>query len=376
MKIQLNLYKNDAWKEVFDSSLDSPNTLITAFSTSDFSKIEAGFQELCKTFPNSVIIGCSSTGEIYEDELHDEALSVSIAKFEKTKIVLENIKIEKIEESLEGGSKLAKKFNQEGLKSLFVLADGLLFNGSDLVCGFNSVLSKNIVVTGGMASDDRQFKQTWVFVDNKPSSHYTTAVGFYGEHIGIDYSSEGGWNQFGLERLVTSCDTKTNTIYTLDHKPVLELYRTYMGEHAKNVSHSALQIPLLMIDQEGDSQIRAIWKADEKSQSIQLFGDVQEGNKIVFLKGTSNYLVTGAQQAAQNLNYPSHCEVLSLTVSCMGRRGVLKEQTEDEVEIVKETFTDNVSQVGFYSYGELSPRSSGKCGLLNQTMTLTLLWEF
>jgi hypothetical protein len=31
--------------------------------------------------------------------------------------------------------------------------------------------------------------------------------------------------------------------------------------------------------------------------------------------------------------------------------------------------------IGYYSYGELSPLSSGRCDLHNQTMTLTLLWE-
>jgi len=59
----------------------------------------------------------------------------------------------------------------------------------------------------------------------------------------------------------------------------------------------------------------------------------------------------------------------------MGRKSVLKDRTEEEIEIVRETLAENVVQVGFYSYGELSPRVSGKCGLLNQTMTLTLIWE-
>ncbi|MBU1666953.1 FIST C-terminal domain-containing protein [bacterium] len=375
MQVQVNLYEDGTWKKELDNSLDSSNTLITAFSNKIFKKNEAGFKELYEKFPNSVIIGCSTTGEIYEDELHDGSLSVAIAKFEKTNIVFQHAKVNQIEDSFNEGSNLAKKFDQNGLKSLFILGDGLGINGSDLVQGFNNVLDRNIIVTGGMASDDGEFKKTWVFVNNKPCSNHVTAVGFYGEHIKVDYASEGGWSQFGLERLVTSCDTKTSTIYTLDNKPVLELYKNYMGEHAKHLPNSALEFPFLMIEPDGDSKIRAIWEANEENQSIKLFGDIKEGNKIIFLKGSTSYLITGAQQAAQNLNYPSNTPVLSLTVSCMGRRAVLKDRTEDEIEIVKETFSDNVSQVGFYSYGELSPRISGKSGLLNQTMTLTVIWE-
>jgi hypothetical protein len=161
----------------------------------------------------------------------------------------------------------------------------------------------------------------------------------------------------------------------LDNKPVLKLYKKYMGEHAKNLPNSALQFPFLMINKNGDSQIRAIWEANEENQSIRLFGDVKEGNKIVFLKGSFDYVIDGAQQAVQKLTYPTNIPVLSLTISCMGRKSVLKDRTEEEIEIVRETLAENVVQVGFYSYGELSPRVSGKCGLLNQTMTLTLIWE-
>ncbi|MCH9739696.1 MAG: hypothetical protein K0U38_02465 [Epsilonproteobacteria bacterium] len=222
MQIQVNLYKDGVWKKELERSLDSPNTLITVFSTSEFQKNEVGFQEICEKFPNSIIVGCSTTGEIYEDKLYDDTLSIAIAKFEKTQIVPHYVKVDKIEDSLDAGAKLATKFDQKGLKSLFVLADGLIVNGSELVEGMNSVLSRTISVTGGMASDGGKFEKTWVLVNNKPSSQHVSAVGFYGENIEIEYASEGGWSRFGLERVVTSCDSKISTIYTVDHKPILE----------------------------------------------------------------------------------------------------------------------------------------------------------
>jgi hypothetical protein len=42
---------------------------------------------------------------------------------------------------------------------------------------------------------------------------------------------------------------------------------------------------------------------------------------------------------------------------------------------VLDNLPDACRMIGFYSYGELSPLSSGRCDLHNQTMTLTLLWE-
>ncbi|MBA3549190.1 MAG: FIST C-terminal domain-containing protein, partial [Nannocystis sp.] len=61
--------------------------------------------------------------------------------------------------------------------------------------------------------------------------------------------------------------------------------------------------------------------------------------------------------------------------SCVGRRLVLGERTDEETEVIQETLPAGSEVVGFYSYGELSPISSGGCDLHNQTMTLTTIRE-
>ncbi|CAA6805465.1 MAG: Unknown protein [uncultured Sulfurovum sp.] len=375
MRTQINLYQNGTWQKELDTSLDSENTLINIFSNDDFKSNEKGFQEIFDKFPKAIITGCSTTGEIYQGELHDGTLSVAITKFEKTKIVAKYVKVEKLEESFEKGSNLAKQFDQKGLKALFVLSEGITVEGSGLVAGINSVLNRSIAVTGGLASDNGKLKETWVLMNRKAAPNYVSAIGFYGENFNIDYASEGGWNKYGMERIITSCDEKTNTIYTVDDKPILKLYKHYMGEHANNLPISALQFPFLVIDEENDKKIRTLYSVDEETQSIRVYGDIKEGDKIIFLKGSPSYIIAGAQKAAQNLRYTLESPVLALSISCMGRRAVLKEQTEDEIEALEEVFKSNVSQVGFYSYGEISPQASGKCGLLNQTMTVTLMWE-
>jgi hypothetical protein len=54
---------------------------------------------------------------------------------------------------------------------------------------------------------------------------------------------------------------------------------------------------------------------------------------------------------------------------------VLKQRIEEELEATLEAMPEKTSQIGFYSYGEISPLASGRCDLHNQTMTLTLLSE-
>jgi len=63
------------------------------------------------------------------------------------------------------------------------------------------------------------------------------------------------------------------------------------------------------------------------------------------------------------------------SVAYAGRRLVLGERTEEETEATLGSLQSNAQQIGFYSYGELSPYGNGTCDLHNQTMTLTAISE-
>ena len=66
----------------------------------------------------------------------------------------------------------------------------------------------------------------------------------------------------------------------------------------------------------------------------------------------------------------------ALLISCVGRKLVLKQRTEEEVEAVRDVIGPQAAMAGFYSYGELSPFTpGGQCRLHNQTMTITTLSE-
>ena len=67
---------------------------------------------------------------------------------------------------------------------------------------------------------------------------------------------------------------------------------------------------------------------------------------------------------------------LAVLISCVGRKLVLKQRVEEEVEAVREVLGENAALTGFYSYGEISPFAPGAdCELHNQTMTITTFSE-
>lgn len=67
---------------------------------------------------------------------------------------------------------------------------------------------------------------------------------------------------------------------------------------------------------------------------------------------------------------------LALLISCVGRRMVLRQRVEEEVEGVRDIVGPDATIAGFYSYGEISPFTpKARCELHNQTTTVTTLSE-
>jgi hypothetical protein len=359
------------------AEFDSPETLVIAFGAPAFLENPEPLKKLAASFPSSKIIGCSTAGEILGETINDDSLSVAVLRFERTRLDLASAPVFSSDASFAAGEKIARQLNRPSLRGIIVLSDGLSVNGSRLVAGINSVLPPSVVVTGGLAGDKDRFRQTWVLQDGVPQRHVVSAVGFYGDHVQIGHGSKGGWDMFGPERKVTKA--KDNLLFELDGKPALELYKNYLGNLAAELPASALMFPLSLRTTSSDEKriVRTILSVDEANQSMTFAGDVPEGSLVQLMRANFDRLIDGASDAAlmTTRTNKSASGIFSLAISCVGRRLILGERAEEELEAVIEELPPGTKQIGFYSYGEISPYATGYCDLHNQTMTLTTISE-
>jgi hypothetical protein len=168
-------------------------------------------------------------------------------------------------------------------------------------------------------------------------------------------------------------------LYELDGQNALDLYKKYLGEHAKELPASGLLFPLsVRTPDNASSVVRTILAVNEIEQSMTFAGDVTEGSYARLMKANFDRLIDGAMGAAKTsseLLISSSAE-LAILISCVGRKLVLKQRIEEEVEGVREVLGTKPILAGFYSYGEISPLMPNvKCELHNQTMTITTLSE-
>jgi hypothetical protein len=158
----------------------------------------------------------------------------------------------------------------------------------------------------------------------------------------------------------------------------LDLYKEYLGKYAEELPASSLYFPLSM-KENNDSEpiVRTILSIDEETKSMTFAGNIPVGSKVRLMKGNLDKLIDASYNAA-DLIRKKQCNnpQLALLVSCVGRKIVLGNRIEEEIEVVKEVFGNEMLVFGFYSYGEISPtQSKVACELHNQTMTITTMFE-
>ncbi len=378
MKIQQKKYSaKNGWEIIRNSDLNTAAcNLVIVFGSTELLADQFIYNSIKKDYPNAVILLNSTAGEIIDIQVNDETISLTAIQLERTTIKTATVQVHDVKCSYKAGKMLSEQLPHNDLRNILLIADGQKVNGSDLVLGLQEELPESVIITGGLAGDGARFAKTLIGLDETPLEGRIAAIGFYGNDISISYGSVGGWDSFGHERLITK--SKNNILYELDGKPALEIYKKYLGDYAKDLPLSGLLFPLsIRTNNQNSSLVRTILSVDEKENSLTFAGNMPEGSYARLMTANFDRLIEGAGVAAQHtiddkIKQPD----LALLISCVGRKIVLDQRVEEEVEVVRNMYGNKTAIAGFYSYGEIAPSVNyDRAELHNQTMTITTLTE-
>lgn len=349
--------------------------LVFVFGASALLRTTTVRRSLSQLMPEAALVGCSTAGEILDSEVTDDGLVAMAIEFATTTVRCTCRRVVEAAQSFTIGRELATDLVDDGLRHVLVISEGLKVNGAALANGLREALPCDISGTGGLAGDGARFAETMVMLNDDVESGLVVAVGFYGPDIEVGWASAGGWDAFGPRRLVTRA--QDNILFELDGQPALTLYKSYLGDRAAGLPSTGLLFPLELLPAraEDPSLVRTILAVDEAQQSVTFAGDVPEGRYVRLMKSSIDKLIWGAEQAG-HLIQPTRPVEAVLMVSCVGRRLLLDQRTEEEIEAVLTELKQPAGAIGFYSYGEIGPAGlTPGCELHNQTMTLTTFAE-
>lgn len=345
--------------------------LVMVFSDHSYFRNPEFYNTLKSYFPGSQIVGCSSSGNILNNTISDEDIVILSIKFDASHIIVKNKTISEHEDINDSVISLVEEFPQDNLKHVFMLSDGFSISGNELTNNLNSF---SIPVTGGLAGDATRFLESWVMANGVAQQRQVVLIGFYGK-IDVSYGIATGWKDFGPERRITK--SVKNTVYEIDHRPALDIYVSYLGALADDLPSSGLRFPLSLKSNGTNSAIvRTLLGINKQEKSLIFAGEIPEGSICSLMKTDIDALIEASNRLAGSMQNTSGAKsLLCLVVSCVGRRLVMGQIAEEEVESIQKSLDPRTKLFGFYSYGEVAPFQNQYCALHNQTTTLTLLAE-
>jgi hypothetical protein len=374
--VQAKKSSNEGWEYLSENS-PLKNPLVLVFGGRFELEKKEVIEDIRKEFPYENLVFGSTSGEIIGAHVFDTSIVVTAIEFEKSSFIVKTANIFDFDKNAKLlGEKLIQELPKAHLKHVFVLSEGSFVNGSALIEGIETSFKDKISLTGGMCGDGSRFEKTVASYKENPKEGEVIIIGFYGDSLEISFASFGGWSPFGPERIITKSDG--NVLFEIDDLPALDLYSKYLGDKASELPQASLLFPL-NVTPNGKSKpvVRTILSINKENNSMVLAGDVPEGSKVQLMMASVDAIAQGAYEAAKlamenRVNQPQ----LALLVSCIGRKLVMDQRVEEEIEEVINVIGKQTSLTGFYSYGEIAPfHGEMACKLHNQTMTLTLISE-
>ncbi|NND94862.1 MAG: histidine kinase [Flavobacteriales bacterium] len=371
MKAHVNSVKREDLKNVVVPEAD----VVVVFAKRDMMK-DPEFMGLISNATDAEVIYVSTAGQIYENGVSDDLITLSSIKLEKSSLRTISFNVKDHNNYTEVGRELYNALDDPELKGMMVFSDGISVNGSDLRRGLESVNQGKIPIAGGLAGDSAEFESTLTGI-NEAIEGNVVGIGFYGDAISLGFGSRGGW-QFKRHMNIIS-DSEANVLKEINGERALDFYKTKLNGKLQELPSDALKYPLMVSDIYSEQQlVRTVLSVDEEKGTMTFAGDMPLASSIQFLEATDEQLIQGAQSAALIANgHSNDCKPdIAFLISCVGRRLVMGEKVSEEVMVVRDILGYDVPITGFYSYGELSPSEvSQQCELLNQTMTIITLTE-
>ena len=346
-----------------------------------FCASEKGLKDLLDGVNETVgtrnIVGCTTDGEISGEGYRKG--SAVLGGIASDQIDFTIVHAENISRNCElAGKQLAGRL-PPSVQYMQLFTDGISGNGCAILRGIISVLGEGVPIAGGTAGDNGKFHRTWQFAGEKLLTDAAVAVGFSGNfHLGTGVKS--GWSPIGLAKKVTRASG--SILYELNDEPALQVYQRFLGKHAEKLPAVGVEYPLGLVGKclDGDSGdyflLRATMSVNRQNGSIQFAGEIPEGAMVHLTCGDSNSILAATTEAAHSarVDIGDVSPQIVFFYSCMARKIVLGQRTQEELDRVRQVFGNEVPVLGFYTYGEYSRIGCNSPSLLhNETATISVI---
>ncbi len=355
------------------SSDFSPNLAII------FNSIEhnANDLQLMLSEKEMTFLGATTAGEIAlktgeEGIAYEEAISAMLLDIDNEFFSIKQFDINENDSfgcGLEAGKWGKSVFNNP---AFIVLASGMATDGEAIVKGMVAGSGSNdMPLYGGLAGDNGNFKETIVYSNEGVNSSGLIVLVIDADRIEIQGMASSGWVASGAIKKVTKASG--NVVYSIDNTPALDFYLDRLDIDEDDMPAAGFEYPLLVLNEDGSSVIRAVIDINKEDRSLIFAGTVGEKRVIQFSTSNGDEASKNTIKDIQGFEWLNKQPDCMLLFSCVARHIALGPTVEDEIEVIGERW--DVPLAGYFTYGEIGNNTVGKCDFHNETCTLLLMRE-
>jgi len=262
--------------------------------------------------------------------------------------------------------------------AFLVAGSNMETDAEELLHGFEDVIGKHVNVFGGMAGDDKQFTEQFVFTNGQSSNRGIVALVLDEDKLIIKGKATCGWKPMGTEKTVTK--SEGNRVYSIEGISPLDLTRKYSGlEDLTNLNPTAgieiaTSFPFQLQREKGDPVMRPGLVVDWEDGSFICSGSVPEGSKVKFSLPPDFDVIEKVVKGCEELKATEMPEADALIVfSCAGRLVSMGPMMGDEIEGVRKVW--DVPMAGMFSNAELARATNGDLEMHNLTTCCVAIKE-
>jgi hypothetical protein len=324
------------------------------------------------------VYGATTNGEFIDEEIGKGSVAILLLNMNRDHfcIMFDEYPDKNYREKAAG---LAKKALKRFAHPAFLLSgSNVETDAEQLLFGFEDIIGKHVNIYGGMAGDDYNFTEQFVFTNNKESSRGFVLLVLDEDKIKIKGRATCGWKAVGTVRTVTK--SEGNHVFTVDDIPVLDLTAKYGG--IENISPDnknllfeiSTAFPLQLQRETGDPVMRPGLKIDWDDHSFYCSGSVPVGAKVRFSLPPDLDVIEKVIKDCESLKETEMPEADAMILfSCAGRQISLGPMVPQEIEGLKNIW--NVPMAGFFSNAELARATGGNLEMHNLTNCCVVLKE-
>jgi len=241
MEHLLHVYRDAAELEAFIDThgLARRRGLVQVFTAAAEPQQVRPVLERLQALHGFAVIGASTAGAIAGERVHDEGIVLSVSIFEHTQIETRYLP----QAEAADGERLGAELAARGVRLLLAFGNILHENPEAFLEGLART-APDLVVAGGIAADTVLFRSSFVIHGNEVHSHGMVLAALSGERLRLHTASLLNFTPAGKPmRLTRSHGEYVNEI---DGKPVLDVYRHYLGEEVlQQIPLSLAAFPLI-----------------------------------------------------------------------------------------------------------------------------------